>query len=561
MPSKLKVVLLFSFLFCIFPFADAGAGVIKRVRLSGFNIFDKESVSDLSFLKEGEEYSDSLVEREINRLDSLYFSIGRLTAEISVDTLHINSGIDIDLKVFEGEQTRIGEIKLSGDKSLLVSESRGLNGLKAGDAFFPENIRTMMNNTMDIYNNSGFPFAQIWLTDFRFKASANVVDISFSIISGQKAVLSEIIFDGLTRTDSSVAAMAAGVKIPKRFSEEIVKKAAKNLAASGLFKSVGKESVNRNGEGKVALVFPVEEKKNNNYFQGMFGFSRKDNNEYEMNGRVDIQLDNIAGTGRKAGFSWFNDGRKYSETNIKYHEPFLFSTQVAISFAVKQVVEDSLYNMQTGTFELKLPFGPWGLNTLVGFSGDINVIPSGSELRRSVRQRYRLGMEKTAGSVVNFNGRIEGGRKKNYKRDGEIEIDWQYMYSFNFILTIVTVENQSVFCKMVSEGIFSDGGVHIAEMFPMGGAKTLRGFRESQFRGERVNYFNLEYRFGGQNRIFLFDDVGTYYRETQGWKLKNGFGFGIRTVSDLGTVELSFGMAGRLSMDEARIHVSLIETF
>jgi hypothetical protein len=103
--------------------------------------------------------------------------------------------------------------------------------------------------------------------------------------------------------------------------------------------------------------------------------------------------------------------------------------------------------MQTGTFELKLPFGPWGLNTLVGFSGDINVIPSGSELRRSVRQRYRLGMEKTAGSVVNFNGRIEGGRKKNYKRDGEIEIDWQYMYSFNFFLTIVTVENQSVFCK------------------------------------------------------------------------------------------------------------------
>ncbi|MCD6380256.1 hypothetical protein J7M07_07425, partial [bacterium] len=383
----------------------------------------------------------------------------------------------------------------------------------------------------------------------------------FSIISGEKAVLSEIIFDGLTKTDSSVAAMAAGIQVPKVFSEEIVKKAAKNLAASGLFKSVGKECVNRNGKGKVALVFPVEEKKNNNYFQGAFGFSRKDNNEYEMNGRVDIQLDNIAGTGRKAGFSWFNDGKKYSETNIKYHEPFLLSTPVAISFSVKQVVEDSLYNMHTGLLELKLPFGLWGLNTLIGFSGDINVIPSESELRRSVRQRYRLGIEKVAGSVVNFNGRIEGGRKKNYKRDGEIEIDWQYLYSFNFFLTIATVENQSVFCKMVSEGIFSDGDVHIAEMFPIGGAKTLRGFRENQFRGERVNYFNLEYRFGGESRIFLFDDIGTYYREEQRWNLKNGFGFGIRTVTDLGTVELSFGAAGRLSMDEARIHISLIETF
>ncbi|MCD6379493.1 hypothetical protein J7M07_03505, partial [bacterium] len=150
--SRLKVALLFSFLFCILPFAKADAGIIKRVRLSGFNLFENESVSGPSFLKEGKEYSDSLVEMEINRLDSLYFSIGRLGAKISVDTLQSNSGIDIDLKVSEGEQTRIGEIKLSGDKSLLVTESRGLNRLKTGDMFFPENIRTMMNNTMDIYN-------------------------------------------------------------------------------------------------------------------------------------------------------------------------------------------------------------------------------------------------------------------------------------------------------------------------------------------------------------------------------------------------------------------------
>ena len=559
--SRLKAALLFSFLLGGFLFIDADADIIKRVEWSGLNLFDKETGRDPSFLKEGKVYSDSLADMEINRLDSLYFSIGRLAAQISVDTLQRDSGIDLEIKILEGEQTRIGEIRISGDKFLLTDESGGLNRLKIGDPFFPESLRALMHNSMDIYNNSGYPFAQIWLTAFRFEEKENKVDISFSIVSGEEALLSGIIFDGLTRTDSSVAVMAARVDIPKKFSEEIVEKAAKNLEASGLFKAVGKERVNRNGEGKVVLVFPIEEKKSSNYFQGAFGFSRKDNNEYEMNGRVDIQLDNIAGTGRKAGYLWFNDGRKYSKTKIEYREPFLFSKPVAVSFSVEQVVEDSLYNMHSGMIELKFPFGPWGFNTLVGFSGDRNVIPSGGELSRSVRQRYRVGLEKGSGSVIRANCRIEGGRRKNYPRDGGTKIDWQYLYTFNLFLTIPTVENQNLFCRMVSEGIFSDGNIHIAEMFPMGGAKTLRGFRENQFRGERVTFLNLEYRFGGQNRIFLFNDIGGYYRGGQKWKFKNGFGFGIRSVSDLGTVELSFGAAGRLSMDETRVHISITETF
>ena len=561
MLSRLKAALLFSFLFCIIISGYADAGIIKSVKFSGFELFDKETVRRLSFLKEGKEYSDSLVDMEMNYLDSLYFSIGRLGAEISVDTLQRNYGIEIILNVSEGGQTRIEGIRLSGDKSLLAEESKGLNRLKEGDAFLPENIKVMMKNTMDIYNNSGYPFAQIWLTDFKYKKSKNAVDISFSIISGEKAVLSNIIFDGLSRTDSSVAVKASRIRIPEMFREETVNEAAKNLSTSGLFESVGKEEINRTGDGKVVLVFPVEEKKNNNYFQGAFGFSRKDNGEYEMNGRADIQLDNIAGTGRKADFSWLNDGRKYSETEIKYHEPFLFSTPVAVSFLAKQTVEDSLYNMHTGLLEIKLPIGPWGFNTLVGVSGNRNVIPSGNELIRSVRQSYRLGMEKTAGSFFNFSGRIEGGRKKNYIKGGQTIMDWLYLYSLNMFMTVETIESQSIFCKIVSEAVFSDGDIHPAEMFPLGGAKTLRGFRENQFRGERINYLNLEYRFGGQNRLFLFDDIAVYYKKVQNWKLENGFGFGIRTVSDLGVIELSFGMAGKFSMDEARIHVSLIETF
>jgi hypothetical protein len=43
--------------------------------------------------------------------------------------------------------------------------------------------------------------------------------------------------------------------------------------------------------------------------------------------------------------------------------------------------------------------------------------------------------------------------------------------------------------------------------------------------------------------------------------VKNGFGFGLRSSSKLGTVEMSFGVGERLALEETRIHISLIESF
>ncbi len=557
-----KAALLSSFLLSAVLITDAGAEVIKKVTRRGFNIIGSEELVTPSFLKEGNQYSDSVVELEITRLDSLYFLRGRLAAQISADTLGKNSGIDIELEAEEGEVTRIDEINISGDRSLLTGREEVLGRLKKGDPFYPDVIRKMMRNTMDIYNNSGFPFAQVWMTLFRLDEEKNEVDISFSIVSGRKAVISDVVFEGLTRTDSSLVRRVSRLDIPGEFTEDMIIEARKNLLKSGLFKAVGEGKIKKKREDLFMLVLPVEEKRNSNFFQGALGFSRKENSDdYKMNGRLDIQLDNIAGTGRKAGLSWFNDGIKYSQTEIRYHEPFLFSTPAAVSFSIKQAVDDSLYNMHTGLFELRLPYGPWGVGSMIGISADRNVIPSGGDLKRSVRQSLRLGLEKASGDIFRFSGRIEGGRKKNYQRDGEVNIDWQFIYSIDLSLTIPTIENQSFFCGAVSQGVFSRGDIHVAEMFPMGGAKTLRGFRENQFRGERVSYVNIEYRLGGQSRIFLFDDIGTYFRDPDGWIMKNGFGFGLRTSSDIGTVELSFGLAGKLSMDEARIHVSLLETF
>ncbi|MCX5754333.1 MAG: BamA/TamA family outer membrane protein, partial [Candidatus Krumholzibacteria bacterium] len=121
--------------------------------------------------------------------------------------------------------------------------------------------------------------------------------------------------------------------------------------------------------------------------------------------------------------------------------------------------------------------------------------------------------------------------------------------------------NQSAYARLVAEAVHSTGAIPLAELFPLGGATTLRGYRESQFRGERIVFANVEYRFGEGGWLFLFDDAGAFFRGGEGWTLKNGAGFGLRSQSPLGIVVLSFGVGEQLSLEGTRIHISLVEKF
>ena len=47
-----------------------------------------------------------------------------------------------------------------------------------------------------------------------------------------------------------------------------------------------------------------------------------------------------------------------------------------------------------------------------------------------------------------------------------------------------------------------------------GGAESLRGYREGQFRGDRVVYGGIEYRYGDPRaaRVYTFFDAGAFSR-------------------------------------------------
>ncbi|MCK4237415.1 MAG: BamA/TamA family outer membrane protein [Candidatus Krumholzibacteria bacterium] len=532
---------------------------IRKVTYLGSTLLSPGELGGGAFLRKGVSFSDSLLGMELGRIDSLYFSYGRLAWEVEVDTFIVEDVVDVRLAISEGSQTTIGRISISGSETYDKAEVARLLGVAENDPFDPVALEGSMRRLLGVYNNSGYPYAQVWLTGFVYREEANAVDLSFSILEGGRAVISRLVFDGLVRTDTTLAVRTSRLSKGSVYNEDDVRRAGEYLRASGLFESVGEEKIERSGEGKVNVVIPVKEKTGNNIFQGAFGFSKKDGGAYVLNGSIELGLANIAGTGRDVFFSWLNDGEKYSRVELRFTELFLFSLPVHLDGEIRQVVQDTLYTWHSGGLYFRIPIKP-GFSVLAGAAADRNV-PGSGELSRSIRQRYRLGFRMERRFPLRLEMHAEGAYKKNYFKGGRNEGEGQLLCHIEGDIKATVIGRQNIYLRFVSESVFSSKDIPPAERFPFGGARTLRGYRENQFRGDKIVYFNIEYRFGDEGRLFLFDDIGAFYRAGERWTAKNGLGFGLRSSSPLGVIVLSFGVGERLSLEGTRIHISLSERF
>ena len=559
MISRLRAALISSLaLCCIWPVSPE-AGVIRSVSYRGASVISSAALESQSLLRTGAAYSDSLVSMEVVRVDSLYFSDGYLGVDVRADTSSTRGGIDVRFMITEGEASRIGKISVSGAD--LIGEAEAVRRMRprSGDPFDPFALAQSLRGLLGLYNESGYPYAQVWLTGFEYRRDANEVDITVSISTGGRSTIANIVFEGIAQTDSAVALRTSRLHPGSVYSEKRIAVAERCLRSAGYFQSVGSARLERRSSGAVNVIIPVKEIEHGNFFQGAMGFSRTEQRKYVLNGSIGLELRNIAGTGRGVHFDWLNDGKDYSRLALKFREPFLFRSPVSLDGELSQVIQDTVYMWNSGALYFALPLGA-ATSLVAGAAADRNV-PNSGELVRSIRERFRIGVTRSAVEGAGLTAYVEGAYRKSYLRGNRGERDGEILYRFDGALTVRSWGDQRLYARFASEAVFSTGEIPLAELFPLGGATTLRGYREGQFRGERLAFTNLEYRFGEGGWLFLFDDAGAFYRRGDGWTVKNGTGFGLRSESSLGIVVLSFGVGDQLSLEGTRIHISLLEKF
>jgi outer membrane protein assembly factor BamA len=559
MTSSSKVALISSLTIALLAAPPAGGQEIRSVRFRAEGEVPKRALAGASVLRKGLALSDSLLDIEMLRIDSLCFAFGKLAATVAIDTVESPQGVDILVTVEEGQHTRVGSVDITGSASVSRDRAGEILGVREGDLFYPGDLEIGLRELLGQYNVSGYPYAQVWLTGFEYDRGGNRVELAISVFEGEVSTVSSVTFEGLTKTDSSFALRMCRLKTGARYDEGGVARGRTYLQATGVFQRVGEPVVKQLERGSVEVLFPVEELPRGNTFQGGFGVAQRDGDDYVMSGAVDLVLKHIGGRGRDAHFGWVNNGESYSRLELSYHEPLLFSSLVSLDAAVMQVVQDSVYVYHSAGAFLGYPLGP-RVRINAGAAVDRNV-PDAGGLTRSIRQRYRIGFVLGGESRNGLAFHVEGAHKKSYLEGGETDTEGQLLYRIESRLRFPLVYGTSLYWRIASEAVFSSKEIHTAETYPLGGARTLRGYRESQFRGERIAYTNVECWFGDEGALFLFNDIGAFYRSADGWIFKNGLGFGLRSSSPVGIVSLSFGIGDQISLRGTRIHISLTERF
>ena len=103
------------------------------------------------------------------------------------------------------------------------------------------------------------------------------------------------------------------------------------------------------------------------------------------------------------------------------------------------------------------------------------------------------------------------------------------------------------------------GDMPLSQRFAVGGADTLRGYRDDQFKGNSMLRGTAEYRFPIRNKVqgVLFYDIGYAWdkRDQKNFDLdlmQSGYGVGLRINSPLGPIKLDWGKGKQRS----RFHFS-----
>jgi outer membrane protein assembly factor BamA len=167
---------------------------------------------------------------------------------------------------------------------------------------------------------------------------------------------------------------------------------------------------------------------------------------------------------------------------------------------------------------------------------------------------------------------VQAGRKRNLDfvdfPNGDEKVSLREL-SMDMELFVPAFKRQVLAVALHGRQITSSENViPLPELFRLGGARSLRGFREDQFRGSSVAWINFEYRYilGRRSRFFIFTDGGYFSYEnasgqTEAFKMGYGFGFRLETALGIMGVDYGLGRGESGGLLGGKVHVGLVNEF
>lgn len=441
----------------------------------------------------------------------------------------------------------------------------GISQDEPADAGIADRVAEAMASLGD----RGHPLARVTLADYRIDDSLRV---RLAVDPGPRAWIERVGFPGRSATREAYLQRVIEWRGPEMYRGGRWRDARDALLATGLFAQVDDPRLLLAGDTtRVAgdsvgceLLFHVRENRMSTV-NGLVGYANRPEaagRRARWSGFLDLELGNLFGTGRAARLFWEGLAEDQSRFELGWREPYLWRLPVGLDAALTHAQEDTLYaDTRLRTDLLWKPTPDWRVR--VGW-GRGRLVLGGGTAGALTRSSTRFGLERVgpeqerSARGIRFAGEIEQTRGvgPTLRRAGHASAMWLTRGPWRLV-----VEHQSGWLSGPDSLLRGD-------LFLVGGARSLRGSYEGEFRATRFLLQRIEFgprldERGG--RLYLLVDTAWLetweatgaglYGRPGGRAWHGALGAGLQLEGKAGLVRLEYAVADGEPLLRGRLHL------
>jgi len=497
--------------------------------------------------------------------------------DASVDSASIADGM-VSIYVKEGRRYSLVNVSITyGENDTSPDSFIFPPNRFTGEPFTEDLISRISESILSDYEQLGYYLAEFRLASIKKDTIDATVQLGADIIPGERVRLQGVRFSGATRNSEEYLIRVAGLKAGDVMTPGLLARGRQNLVNSGLFEEVS--------DGELVFVddtpfvlYDVEEQQLN-FFDGLIGYQPGPSGSSAIVGYGDILLRNTIAAGNKIDLRYEQLQPLVSKLNLSIGQQFIGGLPVNIGAGLHFTQQDSSYLVRD--FSLN-----GGYRVLPGFQINAHVraerssVTDSGPIAEAVDSRanfYGVGfhlqnVNRFRVPTSGFEARIILERGRRFINDQRFQTDTDRSFSQTILRSMVRgylpLGDRQVLAPMVNVMFLESQEFLITDLFRFGGAESLRGFREDQFRGSAVIWGELEgrYMLERNSYIFLFGAYGYYERPKLLNEERNALavnesltslGFGLAFESPLGIIKFSYAVSPNEDISNGNVHVAL----
>jgi len=423
-----------------------------------------------------------------------------------------------------------------------------------------EEVENYLNRKINDAEKAGYALTKINLKNIRRKNLIIYADLNFK--SEKKRELNSIILNYANNTGKNIFPKGHLKQLNKKyinrtFNQETVKE---------LYNEINNfEFITQTKYPEILFtqdstkIYAYIQKRKANTFDGYIGFSNDEDKKLNLNGYVDITLQNILHSGEEFSLYWKSDGNQQKTFNTKLEIPYIFNSSLGIKAQLNIFKQDSTFQNTKTAIDLGY-FVNYNSRIYVGYqsteSSDIQ--NTNNTTISDYKNSYittSFDYKKTditnnlfpKKAVLNL---IFGYGKRDTNKNPETAESSKQFYtninlSYNFEL------NEKNFIDINSQNFYLNSKNYISnELFRFGGMNSIRGFLENSLQANFNALILTEYRYIPSKSLYvnsiidygLYQDLTTNTNQNKVKKLIGiGIGTGIQTANGLLKITLTNG--------------------